>query len=316
MRSAYVLMLALLPQETPPKPAPPAAGSGVHVTSHLSSSLSVRFTAAGKFVREWQQSVEEQTRARIAVVRAPAEGLAQKTGAEAADSSAREITLKPEDMEKVVKLASAPPFVRVCYDRCIASFPGSIDSDESPKENEHIYLVERNAPDAPLRELFDLHVDSQVDSEVAARVRTDADAFLTGPRLAPYVLGRTLAKGSELDVPVDALAPLVAQAVRDGTLQHVKLTFRDERRDGALDTLVFAVALQVEWKSGGEVPVAAIFDLAGELVLVKTTAQFLGVDVGGPIRCSGTSDQNGEQIEVAGTGKLEFHYRAEPDAAK
>lgn len=299
------LLLVLSPQDAArTKPEPPPVGSGVHVTSTLKSSLALRFTADGKELRKFDRAVEEQTKATIDVVKSLEEGLDAKKG----ELDGLETPLAP------------PPYVRVIFDKeCPVRLTGSAASESAggfADESGHYYFIERAAPKEEDRRRVHSMYFGTVNDDIQARVRADADGFVFGPRFAPLVLGRELKPGETLDVAPEIVAPLASQAVTDGTVTKAQLTFKGEAKDGATELLDFGIAVVVEWKGSDELPVSATFELAGELKLVKRTAQPFALELAGPIRCGGTSDENGAKLEIAGTGSLSFTYRAEPLAAK
>jgi hypothetical protein len=200
------------------------------------------------------------------------------------------------------------------------SGPGTTDkfhaSDEfSSEESNQIYFFERGA-EPPEARRYPGGKFSDDDRPLLARLRADADAFLVGPRLAPFVLGRELAVGAKLDVEADAIAAIAALTVSDGTAGKAQLTYRGPVKDGATELLDFGITLVVHWKGGDELPVTATFDLAGDVKLVKETAQVFEFKLDGPIRYGGTSDENGAKLEITGTGHLTCTYRADPLAAK
>ena len=301
MRSILALALALLPQEAArTKPVAPPIGSGVHVTSTLTSRLAIRFTADGKELRKFDRRVEEATDVTIEVVAKLDDGL----------------KLTPEEAKLIETPAAPPPYVRSRYEICPVRVTGPEGTDESAApESSTTYYVERAADDSKARQLF----GAVVKAETAARVLADADAFVVGPRFAPLVLnreGRPPAAGATLDVDAAVVAPLVAQAVADGTVTKAALVFRGVEKEGATELYAFGITLVVAWKGGDELPVTATFELAGELKLVKATAQLFALKLSGPIRYGGTGDENGAKLEIAGTGSLDFTYRADPLTAK
>ena len=209
-----------------------------------------------------------------------------------------------------------PPYVRVRYGACTATVEHGESADVEPSESNGRYFLERGAPHEAgagahdeVRQLYEN--TGPVPKDVAKRVAIDADAFVAGPRLAPLVLGKALAADAALDVPPALLAPLLAQAVPDGTI--TKATLRPAGPgEGGVGRIAFKIAVGIAWKGGEELPVSATFDLAGDLVVMKDTGQVSALTLSGPIQYSGSSNENGAQLEVAGSGKLAFDYRAEP----
>jgi hypothetical protein len=276
-------------------------GAGAHVTSTLQNEMSIRFTAAGHLLRAVQQRVEEISDVTIAVV--------EKLG-----------DLDPEikKLESALETPRArPPFVRLVYGKCTSSVEnvgGRTPMEQETRESEGKFFIERTAPlrsgaaRPEVRFLFS-NVGA-VPEDVAPRVAIDADAYVTGPRLAPLVLGKPLAADAALDVPPALLEPLLWQAVPEGKV--TKATLRPVASEGAPDHLAFKIAVVIAWKGGEELPVSATFDLAGDLTLVKATGQVSKLTLTGPIQYSGTSDENGAKLEITGSGKLSFDYTAGP----
>jgi hypothetical protein len=305
MRRIASLLLMLPPQEAAPvKPVPPPAGSGVHVTSKLESSLAVRFTADGKDLRKFDRTVEEHTDVTIEVVSSLAAGLTEK------EAGGLESPTAP------------PPFVRLFFGDCPVKVTGPEGAELSEArvalEDGRKFFIERAAAKPTVRSLYPgaVGIYSAERALMLARVLADADAFVVGPRFAPLVLARKLEAGATFDVPPEVVAPLAAQAVADGTVTKAQLTFRGGAKEGATELLDFAITLVVEWKGGEELPAAATFELAGELKLVKATAQPFALELSGPVRYGGTGDENGAKLEITGTGNVSFTYRAEPLPAR
>lgn len=297
--AAVALVASVLLAQAAPV-APPAAGAGARVSSTLSNRLALRFTADGRVLREFERRVDESGGARIEVVTDLADGL---------DETERKGLETP---------GSPPPFVRVRYDKCkvqVVDLEGSTAAD--PPESEQHYFIERAAAGPLVRFL---HVGgSKPKDEEAARVLADADAFVHGPRLAPFVVGHEFKDGDAVELPAAVLAPLLAQAVPDAILRPAQLTFH-RRPDAPADApLVFALAATLDWaspKTQSSIAVAATFELAGELVADRKSGQVTALQLEGPIRYGGTGDENGAKLEITGTGTLKFEYRADPIAAK
>jgi hypothetical protein len=303
MRSILAVALALLPQEASrTKPVPPPIGSGVHVTSSLTSKLAIRFTADGKELRKFDRKVGETSDVTIEVVASLADGL----------------DLKPNEAALIDTPAAPPPYVRARYERCPVKVTGPEGTDESDaEESSTIFYFERSAEPPKARKLYG--GSFKPESSLPARLLADADSLLVGPRFAPLVLnpgGRELAAGATLDVDAEVVAPLVAQVVADGTVTKAQLAFRGVEKDGANELLAFGITLSVAWKGSDDLPVTATFELAGDLKLVKATAQLFALNLSGPIRYGGSGDENGAKLEIAGTGSLDFTYRADPLVAK
>jgi len=313
MRILLAFALAL-PPSSPARddPVPPPAGTGAQVTSTLTNEMSIRFTAAGKLLRAVQQSTTERSAAVIEVVNELGKGI---DGEEAVRIASKDLKLETT--------RAKPPYVRVRYGKCTASVEHGESTDYETPESDGRYFLERGAPHEAgvgahdeVRQLYEN--TGTVPKEVALRVAIDADAFVAGPRLAPLVLGKAPAADAVLDVPPALLEPLLRQAIPDGVVTKATLRSRGVRRIAAApgvaapDLTAFQVATTVTWKGGDELPVTATFDLEGELELVAATAQVYALRLSGPIQYSGTSNENGAQLEVAGSGKLTFDYRAEP----
>lgn len=307
MRILLAFALALPPSlPASDGPVPPPAGAGVQVTSTLTNEMAIRFTAAGKLLRAVQQSTTERSAATIDVVNELGAGL---DGEEAAKIASKALKLETP--------RTKPPYVRVRYGKCIATVEhGESTEDETP-ESDGRYFLERNAPSPasaganPEVRLLYANQGSIPREDIAKRVAIDADAFVAGPRLAPLVLGKSLADDAVLDVPPALLAPLLAQAVPDGVVTKATLR-RAGPGEGCVGRDAFKIAVGIAWKGGEELPVSATFELAGDLVVMRDTGQVSGLTLSGPIQYSGTSNENGAQLEVAGSGKLTFDYRAEP----
>lgn len=312
MRSTLPLAFALAllpPRPAADEPVPPPVGAGAHVTSTLVNEMSIRFTAAGHLLRAVQQRVTENSDVRISVV--------EKLGDNPDPETAKEIA-KGTELETP---RARPPFVRLVYDKCTMSVEhgehveGRAKEEVETRESGSSFFIERAAPPPgpePARRgvRFLFASLGTVRDEVELRVAIDADAFVTGPRLAPLVLGKPLAADAALDIPPALIEPLLWQAVPEGKV--TKATLRPAAGEVAADRLAFKIAVVVAWKGGEELPVAATFDLAGELALVKTTGQVSRLTLSGPIQYSGTSDENGAKLEITGSGKLSFDYTAEP----
>jgi hypothetical protein len=300
LRIASLVLVLPLQEAARTKPVPPPVGSGVHVTSKLESRLAVRFTADGKELRKFERTVVEQTDATIDVVTSLAAGIEGR---------------KVEDLESP---KGPPPFVRVQFGDCPVEVSGSEGSNGSEtrerREHQRSFFIERAAAKPEVRTLF-VYLDT-VGIDVLERVLVDADAFVVGPRFAPLVLGRKLEAGATLDVDPEIVAPLAAQAVADGTVRKAQVTFRGGVKEGAIELLDFGITMAVDWKGGTELPTTATFDLSGELKLVESTAQPFALELSGPVRYGGTSDENGSKLEIAGTGSVSLKYRAEPLAAR
>jgi len=314
MRSYLLLAFALAllpPRSAADEPVPPPVGAGAHVTSTLRNEMSIRFTAAGHLLRAVQQRVEEKSDVTIAVVEKLGDGL---------DSESVKLIAK-EGLE-IETPRARPPFVRLVYGKCTASVEhgehveGRAKEEIETRENDSRFFIERAVllpGQEPVRcEVRFLFANfGTVREDVVSRVAIDADAFVTGPRLAPLVLGKPLAADAALDVPPALLTPLLWQAVPDGTVTKATLRAAGPG-EGAPDRLAFKIAVVIAWKGGDELPVSATFDLAGDLSLVKATGQVSKLTLSGPITYSGTSDENGAKLEITGSGKLSFDYTAEP----
>lgn len=299
LRIASLLLVLPFQEAARTKPEPPPVGSGVHVSSTLESSLSVRFTADGKELRRFERSVKEQTDAKIEVVAALADGLTE------------------EEAVGLESPTAPPPYVRVRFGSCPVKVWGPEGAAEADKrfdnESDLAFFIERAAAEPKVRTLYRGY---RPTLDMLARVLADADALVVGPRLAPLVIGRELKPGAILDVEPAVIAPIATQAVTEGTVTRAQLTFKGDAKDGATDLLEFGITLVVEWKGSDELPVTATFELAGTLKLVKRTAQPFALELSGPIRYGGSGDENGAKLEIAGTGSLTFTYRAEPLASK
>jgi hypothetical protein len=252
-----------------------------------------------------QQSTTERSAAVIEVVNELGAGL---DGEDAVKIASKELKLETP--------RTKPPYVRVRYGTCTATIEHGESADVETSESNGRYFLERGAPreagDGAHDEVRQLYENTgTVPKEVALRVAIDADAFVAGPRLAPLVLGKELAADAVLDVPPALLAPLLAQAVPDGTVTKATLR-RAGPGEGCVGRDAFKISVGIAWKGGEELPVSATFDLAGDLVVMRDTGQVSGLTLSGPIQYSGTSNENGAQLEVAGSGKLAFDYRAEP----